>query len=312
MFKNNKGSIGLSLIAVFAVLALGGLYYGATKNGSITYNAGGDDSRLFGTTNYPTSLDSLTNPSATDSVATVSHSSQHANANDAIEALQAKLGIGASTATNNTVLYGNGTGSSAWSATPSLTSLVLSGQGQFGSFISNASSTIIGGLTITGNSTTTNATSTIGAFTNLATSTSYYGGGLTSCSGSNALTWSDGKFGCTPVSVSSGIPDISYAASNNGDDVQYRASTTSMVIGNKIVWHATCAGTVGQRLNINYRLSNHVATTTLLSEFSGGDSIVTAASGFFEATTTSTITVDYSLGSGNCVRGSSFIVTKYK
>lgn len=47
-------------------------------------------------TNYPESLDSLTNPSPEDSTATVSHASQHASANDAIEALQAKVGIDSS------------------------------------------------------------------------------------------------------------------------------------------------------------------------------------------------------------------------
>jgi len=47
-------------------------------------------------TNFPTSLDSLTNPTASDSMETVSHSSQHTNANDAIEALQAKVGINGS------------------------------------------------------------------------------------------------------------------------------------------------------------------------------------------------------------------------
>jgi len=43
-------------------------------------------SDTFGAISYPTSLDSLTNPSATDRVSTVSHSGQHSNANDAIEA----------------------------------------------------------------------------------------------------------------------------------------------------------------------------------------------------------------------------------
>lgn len=52
-------------------------------------------------TNYPTGLDTLTNPTATDAVATVSHSSQHANANDAIEALQTKVGIDGSAVTTS-------------------------------------------------------------------------------------------------------------------------------------------------------------------------------------------------------------------
>ena len=44
-------------------------------------------------TNFPEDLDSLVNPQSTDSVETVSHSAQHADANDAIEALQAKVGV---------------------------------------------------------------------------------------------------------------------------------------------------------------------------------------------------------------------------
>lgn len=44
-------------------------------------------------TNFPSSLDSLSNPTGTNSQQTISHSSQHANANDAIEALQSKVGI---------------------------------------------------------------------------------------------------------------------------------------------------------------------------------------------------------------------------
>lgn len=50
------------------------------------------------TTTYPTSLDNFTNPASTDllSAAGVSHADQHANANDAIEALQAKVGADSS------------------------------------------------------------------------------------------------------------------------------------------------------------------------------------------------------------------------
>ena len=43
-------------------------------------------------TNYPAGLDNLTNPVTTDPVNSPSHAVQHANANDAIEALQAKVG----------------------------------------------------------------------------------------------------------------------------------------------------------------------------------------------------------------------------
>lgn len=52
-------------------------------------------------TQFPWNLDSLTNPSASDSMLTVSHSDQHSNANDAIEALEAKVGITNSADTNS-------------------------------------------------------------------------------------------------------------------------------------------------------------------------------------------------------------------
>ena len=52
-------------------------------------------------TQFPEELDSFTNPQPTDSVAAVSHAAQHANANDAIEALQAKVGIDGSTDTTS-------------------------------------------------------------------------------------------------------------------------------------------------------------------------------------------------------------------
>ena len=49
-------------------------------------------------TNFPTSLDSFTNPTSTDAMnsVTVPHATQHANINDAVEALEAKVGINSS------------------------------------------------------------------------------------------------------------------------------------------------------------------------------------------------------------------------
>jgi hypothetical protein len=49
-------------------------------------------------TNYPTSLDAFTNPTSTDLLTSPSHSQQHSDINDAVEALEAKVAIG------NTVL----------------------------------------------------------------------------------------------------------------------------------------------------------------------------------------------------------------
>lgn len=63
---------------------------------------------------YPSALDAFTNPNSTDYMDTTSHADQHANANDAIMALEEKLGIGASVAASGKLLRGDGAGSSAW------------------------------------------------------------------------------------------------------------------------------------------------------------------------------------------------------
>lgn len=52
-------------------------------------------------TNFPSSLDTLTNPAAGDPQNNPSHSAQHANANDSIEALEAKVGINSSAVTTS-------------------------------------------------------------------------------------------------------------------------------------------------------------------------------------------------------------------
>jgi hypothetical protein len=48
--------------------------------------------------NFPTSLDTLTNPTSGNTLDSPSHSLQHSDANDILEALEAKVGIGTSTA----------------------------------------------------------------------------------------------------------------------------------------------------------------------------------------------------------------------
>jgi hypothetical protein len=53
------------------------------------------------TTSFPASLDTLTNPTSGDSLNSPSHSGQHADANDAIEALQAKVGVDSSAVTTS-------------------------------------------------------------------------------------------------------------------------------------------------------------------------------------------------------------------
>lgn len=68
-------------------------------------------------TNYPTSLDdtvTLPNPSATNKQNNPSHSNLHSVENDAIKAVEAKLGIGNTTPDANKILLGTGVGTSTW------------------------------------------------------------------------------------------------------------------------------------------------------------------------------------------------------
>ena len=76
--------------------------------------------------NFPTSLDNFSNPTTGDKLDSPSHSQQHSDANDALEALEAKLGVGASpaaSATANQVLNISSAGTSAWTST--LNNLIL-------------------------------------------------------------------------------------------------------------------------------------------------------------------------------------------
>lgn len=52
-------------------------------------------------TNFPTSLDTLTNPTGSNTLDSPDHAAQHANANDGIEALQAKVGVDSSAVTTS-------------------------------------------------------------------------------------------------------------------------------------------------------------------------------------------------------------------
>ena len=53
------------------------------------------------TTTFPSAIDVFVNPSSADTLATVNHASQHDNANDAINALEVKVGIDGSTDPNS-------------------------------------------------------------------------------------------------------------------------------------------------------------------------------------------------------------------
>src|SRR5579859_396376 len=69
------------------------------------------------TTLYPGALDSFVNPGPADTEVSVSHRGQHGNANDAIAALQRRVGTGPSVApAAGQVLLGTAAGASDWRA----------------------------------------------------------------------------------------------------------------------------------------------------------------------------------------------------
>ena len=66
---------------------------------------------------YPNAVDdgtSIPNPTGTNTQNNPDHASLHSNTGDAVKALEAKLGTGASTPVVSRLLFGTGTGTSAW------------------------------------------------------------------------------------------------------------------------------------------------------------------------------------------------------
>ena len=103
--------------------------------------------------NYPTSLDSFTDPTSGSSLASPSHSGQHIDLNDAVEKIETKLGIGsspASSAANGAVLVANGSGTTTWTNSVGLwlvTSCTVSSSGGTTATASNGVVTIGNGNT---------------------------------------------------------------------------------------------------------------------------------------------------------------------
>lgn len=108
-------------------------------------------------TNFPSSLDNFTNPVSGNTLDSPSHSLQHSDANDAIEAIEAKLGVGnspAGSATAGQVLTISAAGTSAWT-TPAVLGLaqIIPTSVTVGSGSGSVSAT--GGVTFSGASSVT-------------------------------------------------------------------------------------------------------------------------------------------------------------
>lgn len=67
---------------------------------------------------FPGSVDSFTDPTASDKLSSPNHAVLHQDVNDAIEKTETKVGTGSSTPTDRAVFVGTGVGASAWEASP--------------------------------------------------------------------------------------------------------------------------------------------------------------------------------------------------
>lgn len=155
--------------------------------------------------NYPTSLDNFTNPTSNDSLNSPSHSLQHANINDAVEAIEAKLGIGASTAgsaVSGYVLTAGTGGTTTWQE-PSIAGLTLVKSQTIGSAVSSVEVTgafsstydvykivISGGVSSTAGTDLSMklGSSTTGYYCGTGV-TAFSGGGFSTASDNNASQW---------------------------------------------------------------------------------------------------------------------------
>lgn len=266
---------------VGVVVLIGGML---SPSDTKPFNYNGSDSVEsinFGAISFPTSLDSFTNPSGTDSVATVSHSGQHSNANDAIEALEAKVGIGASTPIANAILAGTSAGTSFWSTFATTTSLVST------NILANGSSTF---------QSLTSSSSTIPTFlASNATSTNLHVSNLASTTQVRANTGIIGNLTAGNINVttctgcSSGVGSWYFATTTNS---RYLAKTLALNAGDTVFFGVTVMSGTNQG-SLAYRMSSPfiMATTTVADMTSVADDPTTVQFSF-QATTTSTVTFE--------------------
>lgn len=103
-------------------------------------------------TNFPTSVDALTNPVSNDSLNSPSHSAQHANANDAIEAIEDYIinGTGGTWISfTPTISGGFTTGDGTWNAQYSRIGKIVNFQAVYSYGASSVAGTLVVTLPLT-------------------------------------------------------------------------------------------------------------------------------------------------------------------
>ena len=173
---------------------------------------------FFGAVSYPASLDVFENPTAGQSVATVvTHSTQHSNANDALEALEAKIGINVSTPVTDSIFVGTSAGGSQWSTYATGTSAY------FTNYLATGSTTL---QNFTGLQSTTTSATTTNSFATTASSTNLF---FTTGIGGNFTSSGAGEFSNLLSRASSTFHNVTFlnSTSTNATTTAFFATTAS-------------------------------------------------------------------------------------
>ncbi len=176
--------------------------------------------------NFPTSLDNFTNPSSGNTLDSPSHSLQHSDINDAVEALEAKLGIGASpagSATSGQVLTAGTAGITTWS-TPTIDGLVAVVPSSISVGSGSASASAVGAISITSAS----SVSINGVFSSSYDNYKIVFSNMTGSGASQNIRFRLRKSG---TDNSSNIYYIQYISANNTSIGGARVTQTQWVVG---------------------------------------------------------------------------------
>lgn len=198
-------------------------------------------------TSFPTGLDTLTNPVSTDTTTAVDHAAQHANANDAIEALQAKVGINSSAVnTSHDFKLSEVTSTDkavGKSATQTLTNKTIDA----------ASNTLTGVATATGTMTFTNKRITVRSSSSTANSATPsintdnvdiviitgQTNNITSMTSGLSGTPTEGQTLWLAMTAGSGTPTITWGSSFEASSLSLPTGLTTQRQDFRFVWNST-------------------------------------------------------------------------
>lgn len=156
----------------------------------------------------------------------------------------------------------------------------------------------------------TNASSTLFS-TGYASSTLYYGAGLSNCNTGNMLTWTDGRFGCEDDSTGGGGGSFPFTATTNFGQVVYATSTPTLWFQSGLFASSTSwfTNTTATNATTTSATTTVLAVSSLLKPATNdGSPLGTSALGFSDLFLASggLITIDNGdTGSGLTLAGSS-------